>query len=382
MDGKKTNGGFSLIQFLGFVSTGEKMRNSQTHVVRISEVWIVLFGFALSLLWEALQSPFYLDTFQAPWSTVIYNRLHCSVGDVLILLVAFWITALFLGRQWIEMAQWGSVLSFVALGLSYTAFSEYLNVYVRRSWEYSRWMPTIMGFGIVPLILVPAMMMGVMKRFEIVGPKITYDKERTMKKTMIVEAAFILALVLGLGGSALAQQAQGEKMMGQEAQKSPHTGTMGMPGQGGAGMGGQMGPGMDMAAADRMRPQGEKAPDTEGKGTPRQGEFEMGGQQMGQGWQGYPGMGMGGPSGPWMWSPTGPGMGMMGSLMGSPQMTGMMMSLRGDMMTLTGQMVQRYGGDRSRDAWQKMHKEMVEQMGEIMIKHGNLLKESAKTLGR
>lgn len=137
---------------------------------------LIVFGFLLSALWEVLQSPFYLDTFQAPWSTVIYNRLHCSVGDVMILLAAFWITALFFGRQWIGEAQWGAVVTFVAVGLFYTAFSEYLNVYVRRSWEYSLWMPTIKGFGMVPLVqwlVVPATTMSAMKRFKIIGAKIT-----------------------------------------------------------------------------------------------------------------------------------------------------------------------------------------------------------------
>jgi hypothetical protein len=251
-----------------------------------------------------------------------------------------------------------------------------------------------------------------------------------MKNSMTAGAAIVLALFVGASGFMVVQPAQGQPMMGQPGQKSPGTGGVGMPGQGGVGMGGHMGQGMGMAVPEKVAPQ-EKAPVTDGKATTRQGESESGTRPMGPGWQGYPGMGMGGTNDPRMWGQMGPGagmmgpgmmmgrgmgmgggfgpgmgmmgaghmmgpgmmnhgmgggfehgMGMMGSLMGSPQMTGMMMSLRGDMMSVMGQMMQKYGGDESQDAQDKMHKEMVQRMGDVMIKHGNLLKENAKTLGR
>jgi hypothetical protein len=47
---------------------------------------------------------------------------------------------------------------------------------VRRSWQYFLWIPTIKGFGMVPLVqwlVVPAMTMNTMKRFKIIGAKIT-----------------------------------------------------------------------------------------------------------------------------------------------------------------------------------------------------------------
>jgi hypothetical protein len=47
---------------------------------------------------------------------------------------------------------------------------------VRRSWQYFLWIPTIKGFGMVPLVqwlVVPVLMMGMMKRFKIIGAKIT-----------------------------------------------------------------------------------------------------------------------------------------------------------------------------------------------------------------
>ncbi len=51
----------------------------------------------------------------------------------------------------------------IALGVAYTGFSEWLNVYLRRSWAYSDWMPLIpLGghrIGLSPILqwlLVPA----------------------------------------------------------------------------------------------------------------------------------------------------------------------------------------------------------------------------------
>jgi len=130
------------------------------------EVKILLFGFGFSLAWELLQSPFYADTFEAPWDTIIYNRIHCSVGDVMILLSAFWIVALMWGRSWMSRAAWAPFVGFLVIGLAYTAFSENRNVEVLRSWAYSEWMPVIWGIGLSPLlqwIVVPAAVVKVVR---------------------------------------------------------------------------------------------------------------------------------------------------------------------------------------------------------------------------
>jgi hypothetical protein len=59
-----------------------------------------------------------------------------------------------------------------------------------------------------------------------------------------------------------------------------------------------------------------------------------------------------------------------------------MMSMHGDMMALMGRMIQRYGGEQSPEAQQKMRTEMLQEMGDILIKHGNRLKETAKASAR
>jgi hypothetical protein len=142
-------------------STSKAIRWRACGPLRTLPEWRLLVpGFGLSLVWEGLQSPFYADTFVAPWTTVAANRLHCAGSDAIILLAAFWIVALSWGRSWMQMAHWVPFLICLALGVAYTAGSEYVNVFMLQRWTYSQWMPTIGGVGVVPLlqwIVVPSM---------------------------------------------------------------------------------------------------------------------------------------------------------------------------------------------------------------------------------
>jgi hypothetical protein len=103
-------------------------------------------------MWEFLQSPFYADTFAVVWTTLVYNRLHCAVGDAMMLLVAFWLVALGCGRGWMQTARWLPFVIFLAIGVAYTIVSEHVNMHLVQRWAYSRWMPTIGGVGLVPLL--------------------------------------------------------------------------------------------------------------------------------------------------------------------------------------------------------------------------------------
>lgn len=116
------------------------------------ELQLVVIGFGLSVVWELLQSPFYTDTFEAPWGAIVFNRLHCAAGDVLILLVAFWLVSLRWGRRWMDAGGWAPVGAFLVIGLAYTTYSEHFNVHLVERWAYSPWMPTVAGIGLVPLL--------------------------------------------------------------------------------------------------------------------------------------------------------------------------------------------------------------------------------------
>jgi hypothetical protein len=118
---------------------------------------------------------------------------------------------------------------------------------------------------------------------------------------------------------------------------------------------------------------------------PPGGRLMVAGEPMGRHHMGH--MGDHGRMGPGMgmMGPMGGGMGMMGPMMGSPEIMGTMMSIHGDIMSLTGEMMQKYGatmGQMTPELRRQMQQQMMEQMGEILTKHGNVLKQRAKAAGK
>ena len=132
------------------------------------ELQLLMPGFGLSLGWEVLQSPFYTDTFEVPWSALLYNRLHCAGGDALLLLLSFWLVALGWGRHWMYATRGGTpFVVFLGLGFVYTVCSEHFNVHLVQRWAYNQWMPTVGGIGLMPLlqwVVVPTLSVWLVRR--------------------------------------------------------------------------------------------------------------------------------------------------------------------------------------------------------------------------
>lgn len=120
---------------------------------RFPEILLAAWGFLLNGIWEFAHSSLYTDHAQG-LGYVIWSRLHCTVGDVMILLSCFWVTSLvFRTRLWALKPKWMLPATvFVLLGVSYTIFSEWLNTQVRESWAYSTNMPTLFGIGLSPIL--------------------------------------------------------------------------------------------------------------------------------------------------------------------------------------------------------------------------------------
>jgi len=111
-----------------------------------------------NLTWEFLHLPLYTIWTTGTWGERVFASVHCTGGDMLIALASLSLALLLAGeRGWTTV----SALA-VTFGVAYTAYSEWHNVYVRRTWAYSEWMPIIpiMGhaMGLSPLlqwIIVP-----------------------------------------------------------------------------------------------------------------------------------------------------------------------------------------------------------------------------------
>ncbi len=100
------------------------------------------------LLWEITQLPLYSLWRTASRTELAFAVLHCTGGDVLIALSVL-LASVVLLRAWSwprAQAQYIAALA-IPLGIAYTAYSEWLNVYARQSWSYDTAMPTVPILG-------------------------------------------------------------------------------------------------------------------------------------------------------------------------------------------------------------------------------------------
>jgi hypothetical protein len=77
------------------------------------------------------------------------------LGDVVILLGAYWITAgLVRDRDWVTALRSRDLAAFTGLGLGYTLVSEWVNVDLRSAWGYAETMPRLpwIGTGLAPVL--------------------------------------------------------------------------------------------------------------------------------------------------------------------------------------------------------------------------------------
>jgi hypothetical protein len=124
---------------------------------------IAIFG-GLNLLWEVAQLPLYSIWYEASPGTIAFAVFHCTAGDVLIgansAIVAILLAAILFSSA--PPPAWATGALFLLISQAYTAYSEWLNVFVRKSWSYSVLMPTMppLQTGLSPMlqwIVVPAL---------------------------------------------------------------------------------------------------------------------------------------------------------------------------------------------------------------------------------
>ena len=87
---------------------------------------------------EALQLPLYTVWSERAPEYLVFVVLHCAGGDVLIALSALIIALLLLAPEsWPKDEFWRAATIATVMGSGYTIFSEWLNLVVRKSWQYS-----------------------------------------------------------------------------------------------------------------------------------------------------------------------------------------------------------------------------------------------------
>jgi len=114
--------------------------------------WLLL-ATALNLAWEIAQLPLYTIFHDGRPEQIAFAVAHCTAGDILITLACYLVaSAVTLDLAWSWHRPASGVAVAIVSGVTYTVFSEWLNVSVRGSWAYTESMPQISGIGLTPLL--------------------------------------------------------------------------------------------------------------------------------------------------------------------------------------------------------------------------------------
>ena len=109
----------------------------------------------LLFVWEVLQLPLYSIWSTGTFSEIAFAILHCTAGDLMIASLSLLIALLIFGNfAWPSERFVVVMVTTLGIGIGYTIYSEWMNTTVRKTWEYSKLMPTIpmLGTGLSPLM--------------------------------------------------------------------------------------------------------------------------------------------------------------------------------------------------------------------------------------
>jgi hypothetical protein len=131
---------------------------------------VAVFAFLLSFFWEIQQMPFYQIPPERSCFEMVRNCTLATVGDVAIMLVAFWVVAAVAkSRQWVRYPNRKQICLFTLIGVLITIVFEGLATRWLGIWAYADSMITIpiLGTGLVPLlmwVLIPPLTIWFVKR--------------------------------------------------------------------------------------------------------------------------------------------------------------------------------------------------------------------------
>lgn len=143
--------------------------HTQSKWLLVPELQLFTFGLPLQLLWEIAQFPLYTVWHEGEWSYILYGLIHCTLGDMLIMLSCYWLVALLnRSRFWYRTNILANGFLFTLLGLGYTIYSEMLNVNIKSTWAYTDLMPIIPvievgGMPFMQWVLIPPVTLWLMR---------------------------------------------------------------------------------------------------------------------------------------------------------------------------------------------------------------------------
>ena len=141
-------------------------------LTRNIELNLVVFALLLNFPWEILQAPLFVGMADGPFIDAIKGCAQGTLGDAVIMLLAYWTVSVVAGsRNWILAPNGRQLFLFVAIGVLITASIEWLAIrgYWVQNWNYSQAMPVVPGIevGISPLlqwIILPLLVIWFVRR--------------------------------------------------------------------------------------------------------------------------------------------------------------------------------------------------------------------------
>ena len=153
------------------IPTPTRLSQSHQQWSSVPELQLLMFSLPLELLWEIAQFPLYTVWQEGEWSYILYGLVHCTLGDLLILLLAYWLVSLLnRNRHWYIADALLNGFLLVVFGLGYTVYSEIVNVSIKGNWAYTELMPIIPGIEIggmpfLQWLLIPPLVLWLMRMF-------------------------------------------------------------------------------------------------------------------------------------------------------------------------------------------------------------------------
>lgn len=140
----------------------------------VPELPLAGLGFLTHFAWEMLQVPWFGGMVEASHGTVVWLCTRATGGDVVILLLGFWLGSLVAGhRHWIVPLHRKPAAVMVATGIAVTLVLEWLATGPLERWRYADAMPVIplLGVGLAPLaqwVLLPPLILW-LARYHLAG---------------------------------------------------------------------------------------------------------------------------------------------------------------------------------------------------------------------
>lgn len=131
----------------------------------VPELPLAGFGFLTHFACEMLQVPWFAGMVEASHGTVVWLCTRATGGDVVILLMGFWLGLVVAGhRPWIVPLHRGPAVVMIASGIAVTLVLEWLATGPLERWRYAEAMPVIpsLGVGLAPLaqwLLLPPLIL-------------------------------------------------------------------------------------------------------------------------------------------------------------------------------------------------------------------------------